>query len=269
MRISVITINYNDAVGLKRTIKSVIAQTYIDKEFLIIDGLSTDGSIDVIKQYSDGITKLVCEPDTGIYNAMNKGIRMATGDYCIFLNSGDSFFSNRVLEKAHTYLKSGKDIYNGNSLYIKNGSIITWYCKGEKDNSLLFFYNSSICHQSSFIKTSVLLKYMYDERLKMVADWKFWLESICLNHASYEAIDLDVCCFDVGGITSTHRDLGREERQKVLSELLSPEEVAKYDKLSKQRDVCNYIRKGLHKRFWLYYARLFKKRQVQLIYKKD
>lgn len=269
MKISIITINYNDAVGLKRTIKSVISQTFQDKEFLIIDGLSTDGSVDVIKQYSDHISNWVSEHDTGIYNAMNKGIRMATGDYCIFLNSGDSFFSNKVLENAQHYLKTGKDIYNGNSLYIKNGSKIIWYCKGEKDNSLLFFFNSSICHQASFIKTSVVLKYKYDENLKMVADWKFWLEAICLNHASYEAIDLDVCCFDVGGITSTHRDLGLQERRKVLSELLSPDEVAKYDNLSAKRNICKYIRKGLYKNFWLYYARLFKNRQVLSIYKID
>ncbi len=89
MKLSIITINKNNAYGLRKTIQSVINQTYSNIEYIIIDGASTDGSIDVIKKFEDKIDWWASEPDTGIYNAMNKGIKIATGDYCQFLNSGD------------------------------------------------------------------------------------------------------------------------------------------------------------------------------------
>ena len=219
MKISIITINYNDARGLERTIKSVVSMTFSNKEFIVIDGASKDDSLDIIHKYSKQISKWVSEPDSGIYSAMNKGIAMASGEYCIFMNSGDAFYSTDVLVHIQKYLKSGKDIYNGNAFFTDSDGRITWYRKGHKDVSKMYFYHSSICHQSSIIKTSLLKKYMYDETLRMVSDWKFWVETICLNHASYEAIDVDICCYDCGGITATHHDLGVYERRKVLLEL--------------------------------------------------
>lgn len=266
MKISIITINYNDALGLERTIKSVVSQSYLDKEYIIVDGASKDNSIDVIRYYSEQITKWVSEPDTGIYNAMNKGIKMATGEYCIFMNSGDAFISSKVLEKALPYLRAGKDIYNGNSFFTNPDGKITWYRKGHTDISKFYLFHSSICHQASFIKTSLMKKYYYDETLRMVSDWKFWVQAICLDHASYEAINIDVCCYDGGGITATQHDKGVIERNKVLHDLYTPEELLKYDELLKQRNTMKYFREGIVKRFWLYYARLFKGKDVQKIY---
>ena len=103
MKLSIITINFNDAKGLEKTIQSVINQTYKDFEYIVVDGASTDGSVDVIKKYSNKLTHWVSEPDTGIYNAMNKGTRMASGEYCLYLNSGDFLADNDVLEKAFNY----------------------------------------------------------------------------------------------------------------------------------------------------------------------
>ncbi|MDR2910496.1 MAG: glycosyltransferase [Bacteroidales bacterium] len=89
MKLSIITINLNNVAGLQKTIESVVKQTFTDYEYIVIDGGSTDGSADIIKQHANKITYWVSEPDKGIYNAMNKGIRVAKGEYCLFLNSGD------------------------------------------------------------------------------------------------------------------------------------------------------------------------------------
>ena len=266
MKITIITINYNNARGLERTIRSVVSQAFLDKEYLVVDGASKDGSLDIITKYSKQITKWVSEPDTGIYNAMNKGIEMATGDYCIFMNSGDAFYSPNVLTNVHKHLFCGKDIYNGNAFFTSGDGKITWYRKGHKDVSKFYFYHSSICHQASFIKTAVLKKFRYDETLRMVSDWKFWIEAICLNQASYEAIDVDVCCYDGGGITATQQERGIIERKKVLEELYTFGEIARFDKLSKKTNFVKYLKEGISKRMWLYYAKIFKGRQVHRIY---
>ena len=98
-KLSIITINRNNSAGLHKTIESVVSQTFTDYEYIIIDGASTDGSVDIIKQYANKITSWVSEPDKGIYNAMNKGILKATGEYLLFLNSGDSLHTYNVLNE--------------------------------------------------------------------------------------------------------------------------------------------------------------------------
>jgi len=262
MRISIITINFNDKQGLERTINSTICQTYENKEYIIIDGASNDGSLEILHEYSNYITKWVSEPDTGVYNAMNKGIRLATGDYCIFMNAGDVFYDPKTLQKAHYYLETHKDIYNGNAIYLKDGRIM-WYRKCHKDTSIRHFFHSSICHQATFIKTSLLKNYMYDETLRMVSDWKFWLQAICIDHATYEAINTDVCCFDMGGLTYKQKDLGERERDVVIKSLFSESEIISIKKQAGKRSNLKYIFEGTQKRFWLYYARLFKIAQVR------
>ena len=261
MKISIITINYNNADGLRRTIASVVAQTYPEIEYIVIDGGSKDGSREEIKKHEEKIAYWISEPDSGIYNAMNKGIRQASGDYCIFMNSGDVFFSPTVLLEASAYLKSGKDIYNGNSVYLKDGKRITWYRKGNTDNSLSFFYGSSICHPATFIRTGLLKEIEYDESLRIVSDWKFWLQA-CLRHSSYEAIDVNVCCFELGGISNSNKKLHEEERQKVLEDLLSREEITKYETNQKKNRLWKFIKGGFVYRFWLYYARLFLRNRI-------
>lgn len=99
MQLSIITINRNNAAGLRRTIESVVSQTAFNQiEYIVIDGASTDGSKEVIMEFADKLTYWISEPDTGIYNAMNKGIKVATGEYCQFLNSGDWLAENKVIE---------------------------------------------------------------------------------------------------------------------------------------------------------------------------
>ena len=118
-KISIITINYNDKIGLDKTINSIVNQMYTDFEFLIIDGGSTDGSTAVIEQNASKINYWISEKDSGVYNAQNKGIKAATGEFVIFMNSGDTFVDNHVLANVAGDLTNEFDIYYGDNYKIK------------------------------------------------------------------------------------------------------------------------------------------------------
>lgn len=167
MRYSIITINYNDKEGLKRTVVSVLNQTHTDYEFIIIDGGSTDGSVDVIQKYEDDITYWVSEKDNGIYHAMNKGVAKAQGEYCIFMNSGDCFHSSNVLESVSKYQE---DIICGKML---KGKTISPSGHNKSTISLVDLMRGSLPHQAMFIKRELMIKHPYDENYKILSDWKF------------------------------------------------------------------------------------------------
>lgn len=210
-KLSVITINYNNCDGLKKTVKSVISQNIKDFEYIIIDGGSTDGSIDVIKTYSDRIDYWVSEPDRGIYNAMNKGIDVASGEYCIFLNSGDSFYDYQTLSLCIPGL-DGTDVLAGH-VQLDTGKIE----KSPMNITIQSLYNhQQPCHQSSFIKTELLKKYHYDEKYKLVSDWKFFIQVFIFDNCSYKSLDIIVSIYDTDGISSINRSLIDKEHVCVL-----------------------------------------------------
>ena len=224
MKISVITINYNNAGGLKRTIDSVINQTSKDLDYIIIDGGSDDDSVKVIKRYEDKIDYWVSEPDKGIYNAMNKGLKVAYGDYCIFMNSGDCFVDDKVIEDVlNIGLKT--DIVTGGIVFGPNN---TFYAP--RSVTLKHFFNKSLAHQASFIKTSVLREIPYDENLRIVSDWKFFIESIVINKHSYSPIDRLIAINEPAGI-GTNRAFSDYEHSLVLHSILPDCAFEDYDVL--------------------------------------
>lgn len=226
MKLSVITVNYNDRDGLLSTIQSVVGQSLKDYEYIIIDGGSTDGSVEVIRQNEECLTYWISEPDSGIYNAMNKAIKVASGEYCIFMNSGDCFYTSDVIENALPCL-DGTDIVYGNTHYT-DGKIR--YSKDEPD-LFSFFYVSCWCHQSTFIKTDLLKKYLYDDSLRIVADWKFLLQTVIKGNCTYKAVDLNISLYDITGISSTNKDLYEKERTIVLKEMFTDRYVEDYQRL--------------------------------------
>lgn len=226
MKLSVITVNYNNLIGIKKTFESVFGQTNRDFEYIVIDGASTDGSVDEITEHKDKIVYYVSEPDKGVYDAMNKGIAKATGDYCIFMNSGDCFYTDDVVDKMLPVL-DGTDIIYGNTHYT-DGKVR--YSKDEPD-LFSFFYVSCWCHQSTFIKTALLRKYMYDDSLKIVSDWKFLLQTVIKDNCSYKAVDQVISLYDATGISSIDKELYNKERMLVLQELFSDRWVNDYDRL--------------------------------------
>ena len=219
MLISVITINFNNREGLCHTIKSVAAQSFDDYEFIIIDGGSADGSVEIIKDNAERINYWVSEKDRGIYHAMNKGIAQAQGNYCIFMNSGDSFYDNNVLN-SFAKSKPSEDIIVGKIFVNKPGVVISPHPKEEF--TFYHLYSGSIPHQGSFINTSLLRKYPYDESLKISSDWKFFVQTMILDNCSVRFVDEYVAKYDLNGLSSDNPQLMREEKERVLNDLFPP-----------------------------------------------
>lgn len=219
-KLSIITINLNYAEGLQKTIESVVSQTSNDFEYIIIDGGSTDGSVDVIKKYADNSICWVSEPDTGIYNAMNKGILKATGEYCQFLNSGDYLVSNDVTERMLADMPDCS-IFYGNKLKKIKGKLFTDKSFNGRAITFLDMYLGTLNHSCAYIKRSLFEKYgMYDETLQIVSDWKFYLETIGLSNEPVAYKDITISFFDMDGISHTNLQLVIKERQIVLRNLL-------------------------------------------------
>ena len=220
MKISIITVNRNNREGLLKTILSVESQTARPYEFIIIDGASTDGSAELLNQYASIISYFVSEPDAGIYQAMNKGVRNAHGEYCIFMKSGDRFCSDVVLKKLEA---SGaeSDIICGDTIILENPPRRK---TAPASVTLDYLYSGSLCHQSALIKTELLRQHPYDESLRIVADRKFFLQTIVLDRCSYRHVDVDIADYDIEGYSAKNRFASEQEWQQVLSDMI-PERI--------------------------------------------
>ncbi|MBR6858073.1 MAG: glycosyltransferase [Bacteroidales bacterium] len=237
MILSIITINRNNAVGLEKTMRSVAAQIDGDFEYVVIDGASTDGSVEVIRSFESSLgerLKWISEPDKGIYNAMNKGIAMATGDYLQFLNSGDSLVSNDITLRMTEALKNKEypSILYGNMLKdMPGGKAMRDRCFAGREISFLGFYTGSLNHSSAYIRRSLFNRYgMYDEGFKIVSDWKWFLQAIILGGEKPVYVDMDVTLFDMNGISEKNKALDKTERRRVLNELIPSTILADYDR---------------------------------------
>ena len=243
MLLSIITINRNNAAGLRRTMESVLSQTRNDIEYIIIDGASSDGSVEVIQTLtgilepnaatasaspsaaSDSmVIRWLSEADTGIYNAMNKGIRLATGEYCQFLNSGDLLASNDVVERMLTKLEEHNypDVLYGDMQKVTpDGRKLRRIGGGNNGVTLNMFYRGCLNHSPAYIRKSLFDIYgMYDESLRICSDWKFYMQSLVLGKAQPIYVNILVTVFDTGGISETQLDLLNEERNQLLEEMV-------------------------------------------------
>lgn len=216
MKYTVVTLNLNNVDGLKKTVASVLSQDYTDYEYLVIDGGSKDGSKEFI-EHTKGISYWVSESDKGIYNAMNKAIKLAKGDYIIFINSGDWFHDNQVLKNVAPYLNNA-DFYVGNSIEVLNGE--ERLDVSPQKLSLNVLLNSfSIHHQATFTKTALLKKSPYNENNKIVSDWEKILREFFLNKKEYVHLDFIISYYPLDGISYTNKELSLWEREKVINEL--------------------------------------------------
>ena len=271
-KLSIVTINYNNAEGLRRTLASVAAQTCDSIEHIIIDGNSTDGSVEIIKEYVHqleiGDRKLevywVSEPDKGIYNAMNKGIRKASGEYIQILNSGDILAAPDVTERMVKALDALNDEMSradalNEPLSLNDGKMGILYGNmikkdyatgkvigksGEVEYSLRQYYCSTMNHDCCYIRRDLFEKFgLYDESLKIVSDWKWFLQAIGLGNVKPVYVDIDVTIFDASGVSESNLGLRNKERRMVLEELLPPAVLVDFDKHSFEIQQMGRLRK--------------------------
>ena len=293
MKLSIITINYNNAEGLRKTLSSVASQTYCNIEHIIIDGGSTDGSVDIIREYENTIkrsvtinqstiqVKWVSEPDMGIYNAMNKGIEIVQGkrivnadhttssnslndnrstlnesqsDYIQILNSGDILASpdvtERMMNALHSFIRSTLNdkidvpILYGNMVKFDYANNRILGKSREVEYSLRNYYSSTMNHDCCYFRRDLFETYgLYDENLKIVSDWKWFLQAIGLGQVKPEYVDIDVTIFGCSGISETNLALRDQERRQVLKELLPPAILADYDAHAFEIEQMNRLRR--------------------------
>ena len=226
MKYSIITVNYNNCEGLRRTIESVISQTFRDFEFIVIDGGSTDGSADVLRQYDKDITYWVSERDNGIYNAMNKGIRRATGDYLNFMNSGDCFYDPQVLQHVSEVVGEasklcrgydiivGRDYHYSEELHQGHASV------QPPRTTMMHFFVATLDHQSSFIRRELFDGSPYREDYRLVSDWIFFTEQIVSKGKYVKFIPDIVCRREEGGLSEQQHERNRKEIGQWLHQYL-------------------------------------------------
>ncbi len=270
LTLSIITINLNNSSGLKKTLESVHSQTFRDFEHIIIDGGSTDGSLDllksklkipentfsrIIKPFHDvenedkGNRENDCqlyslpqfqysffwlsEPDYGIYNAMNKGIVLAKGEYCLFLNSGDWLADDQVLSKIFEK-EQNADIISGDMVfYDTKENQIKWWISPPDILTAKTFFEGSLPHQATFIKRKLFDIYgFYNENLKIASDWLFFTETMLENHCTYQHYNGLVSYFNMDGIScsTSSENLLRDEKAELLQKKY-PRFIADYNRL--------------------------------------
>jgi glycosyltransferase involved in cell wall biosynthesis len=258
MKLSIITINYNNAEGLRKTLASVASQTYRDIEHIIVDGASTDGSVDVIKEYENqlNITHSTIhlfwssEKDNGIYDAMNRGIRKATGEYVQILNSGDLLaapdVTERMMAALNELMNEGVNelrevpIFYGNMLKSYDGKTIinrdTCGGKMYTPESFLYFYKGTLNHDCAYIRRDLFEKYgLYNEDMKICSDWEWYVRAIVLGGEKPIYTNIDVTIFDMNGVSESHgknAELIKKERREYLESILPPAVLRDYDQFA-------------------------------------
>jgi glycosyltransferase involved in cell wall biosynthesis len=246
-RYSIITICYNDAAGLRKTLESEISQTMTDYEIIVIDGGSTDGSKKVIEKYQHYLAYWCSEKDKGIYNAMNKGVAKAKGTYCIFMNSGDVFYDQNVLKEIESH-KHQEDIITGGTVGMDKNDI---RFSTSEELSFLTLYRNTISHQASFIKTSLLRQMPYNDHLKIVADWEFWIKALILQNCTHCYDKTIVAKIDLSGISIKSEALRTQERKMVLDNLLPSRILKDYERIKYLDEEFLYLMNKVSKTYRL------------------
>ena len=242
MKISIITVCFNDLEGLKRTLTSIDCLECTDYELIFQDGGSTDGSVEYAKEWkvkhefflkeNNIRVHLESTRDGGVFYGMNKALEYAEGDYCIFMNSGDSFYDKYVLNN-FLAINPTADIYTGIAASHKNNKVEPWYPFAKNAVNLLSFWeNGSLSHQSSFIKTSLMKENLYDTKFRIGADTKFFMKTLLIDHVSYQPLYFIVSNFMSDGMSSDTKK-ATNERNAIMVELFGEEVFRKIKRLAK------------------------------------
>ena len=263
MKLSIITINYNNATGLKNTLDSVAAQTYTDFEHIIRDGNSTDESVEFIRKYENALAsrlsplvsrlKWLSEPDTGIYNAMNKGIKMASGEYTLMLNSGDYLVDEHVIGKVMPLL-DGTDIIQGNTIEEINREKYRNRGYGKSDIDMFDVMKGYFLHQAAFCRKELFDLYgMFDETYRIIGDTKFFMTCLGKKDASFKYVDLDIANYDMTGITAETTGKWVDQRKAEVRRMRSELYSNRLNLFFEENDKKIRLYDKLHRHKWIWY----------------
>lgn len=220
MKVSIITINYNNCEGLRRTLASVFAQTSSDFEYIVIDGGSTDGSRALIEAESRRLAYWVSEPDKGVFHAMNKGVQAARGAFCLFLNSGDALHAPDTLDRLLPRLDDA-DFYTGHLATLHRPNDVL---RAPQRISARLLVQNPLSHQATFIRTELLRKRPYREQYRLISDWEQMVFELVMQNRSYRPLDLIVADYDRTGLSSqaSNRERYEAERREAIEGLFPP-----------------------------------------------
>lgn len=213
MRISVITVCFNAIQGIEKTITSVLSQSNPGIEYIVIDGGSKDGTVDVIQKYADRIDYFVSEPDGGIYDAMNKGVRVATGEWITFLNAGDTYYDNQSIEAVFSHeIPSDTDVVYGYQVHRYSYGIFV-----RKQLPLSFFSTGMpFGHESSFVRAEVMKRSGFDTRYRIAADYNFFYQ-LYMSGGHFMPVDVIVADFESAeGVSSSDMTVLQTHRESSM-----------------------------------------------------
>lgn len=211
-KISIITVSYNCRKCIEKTIKSVIGLSYNNLEYIIIDGDSTDGTVDIIEQYKDKIDYFVSERDKGIYDAMNKGLAVATGEWVNFMNAGDFFANKDVLNGIVEQIEDEAVVVYGNMIKQCNGYYYLATPAGTKKTDT----RMPVFHQSTFVKLSYHHSHPFDISFKSSGDYNFFFNAFFRDKCKFQYIPIIVACFDnIGGMSKDNHSLSIRENLRI------------------------------------------------------
>ena len=241
--VSIITVCYNHAKGLERTVESVLEQTYDSMEYIVIDGGSTDRSRELIEKHQEKLAYWCSEKDNGIYDAMNKGLAKAKGEYCLFLNAGDYLKDRHVLSDVFVK-KHDADLLIGRQLHVNDKGEISKSPKLHYDDfNMGFFLSSTLPHQSTFIRRRLLIDLGgYDEEYKVSADWVFWVKAVVLYGCPVELIPQSVSYMEAGGVSSNmdkcHADMSKYLEMLLIQKKLKWDGIFELALKARAQDFC-------------------------------
>lgn len=253
LKISVVTVCYNAVDIIEETILSVLNQTYDNIEYIIIDGGSTDGTVDIIRKYADRLAYWVSEPDKGIYDAMNKGIAAASGDYINFMNAGDKFINSKIVDLLSKQIVESDDVIYGNWKIDDYSNQIRY---PRNLNNMKF--GSCLCHQSTFTKTSLLKLQGYDTSYRIAADY----EKACYLYTKgykFKYINEVIADYSIDGVSDTQTMLSLNEAEKISNKYYSSAFTSIYFLYSRNRAKLKFILKNIIGRIFFSRIRNFLK----------
>ena len=221
---SIIVVTYNNATGLSETLQSIRALDYTDREVIVIDGASKDNTQEILSAYKDIITVAISEPDTGIYNAMNKGIKYVTGDFVVFMNAGDCFAHRTVLSLVNNYegdILMGGETYGGEVRMMK------------EQLSLYDVLSIGLNHQAVYYRREILQKYGFDESYKLIADLKSVVEPLAKDKVSITCIPEILAICEGGGVSKQRWRETLIENRRIIDEVVDPFYKGDYQKFAR------------------------------------